>query len=52
MEGAATFFGVCKMPRMIQQMGHPDKGRQPGRMVAPIGIGDAWRCPLLEAKQT
>ncbi len=34
-------FSVCKMPRMIQQMGHADKGRQPGRMVAPIGIGDA-----------
>jgi hypothetical protein len=31
-----------KVPRMIQQMGHPDKGRQPGRMVAPPGgIGDA-----------
>jgi hypothetical protein len=27
---------------MIQQMGYPDKGRQPGRMVAPpIGIGEA-----------
>jgi hypothetical protein len=28
-------FSVCKTPRMIQQLGHPDKGRQPGRMVAP-----------------
>ena len=43
MEGAALLFRVYEMPRMIRQMGHPDKGTQPGRMVAPpTGIGDAF----------
>src|SRR5258708_30277871 len=36
MEGAAMLVGCSKTPRMIRQIGHPDKGRQPGRMVAPI----------------
>ena len=42
MEGAAMLFRVYEVPRMIRQMGHPDKGPQPGRMVAPPrGVGDA-----------
>jgi hypothetical protein len=28
-------FRVYEVPRMVQQMGHPDKGSQPGRIVAP-----------------
>ena len=33
----ATYDGATHK----QQMGDPDKGRQPGRLVAPISIGDA-----------
>jgi hypothetical protein len=47
MEGAAILLGVCNMPPMIQQMRHPDKGPEPGRMVAPIRNQEAGRqvCP-------
>jgi len=35
--GGSDACWFSKTPRMIRQTGHPDKGRQPGRIVAPIG---------------